>query len=322
MEEVPITPHVPVHSTFHFTALSVVKEFRTASPEAFQELYIHEYLAPRCPGVVPVLNTQIHLGTVSLTLFPCPSLSFADLLTSPSPPLYPEPQLLAFMSTMLQTLTQIHSFRIALRNIDLSNWLFHPQNGIFLTDFGESTLIPKENHEIGAFLKDIKALGVVFLELTAQKRFLWLNLANQREISELVLRKCSEKGYSRLISDLILHLFYDCSDISRVNDDFFQEKTLPNSAFHAVSVDISADLTEETSNFVYCRECSRITDSISSFLVCKHSLCALCLHGSVTKLGFLCVCGRVTTLKDVQNARKTEEKVVKYALKLLQRERK
>lgn len=333
--ELEITRYTPVRSLLQITDTHVAKTFYLSSPEVFTELHLHDFTAKKCKSVVPVLSARMEKGAAVLRMLLCPQGSLADVL-SLQPATYSEPEAFALFMSMLQTISSVHQLRVAMCNIDLSNWLLGAENEVYLTDFGSAVLI-ETGHSIAAsralhfpsscFELDLKALGKMFVEIIARKRIPYILSLSRDESSALVQRKCQEAGYSFYLSSIITYLLHDCPTASSALDLFGLEKTLPNPLpqYHS-ALDTSVLATNAAAELAPapvsqpCVVCSSRVEADLALLVCQHRLCPVCLHGAVAQQGLLCPkCMQTTMLRDIEVRTDLPEKIKKYVVGLLRR---
>ena len=326
MAELDIVRFTPLYSLIQVDGTQLTKTFRNLTPAVFTELHLHDFLAKHCPSVVPVLRSGVWQGVAVLGLQLCPQGSLADFL-SLKPALHSEFEVFSLCMQMIEAVGEVHQLRVAIGNIDLSNWLLRPEGGVYLTDFGSAVLV-ETGHSLAVarqlhfpaspFELDLKALGKTCLELVARRRLPDFCSLSTEEKSALVARKCSEAGYSPHLTDLITYLLHRCTVASSAIDLFSLEKTLPNSppTYHRTAD--TYDLTDPTPVSQPCALCQRVVEADFSLLTCEHRLCPVCLHGAVSKQGILCPkCRRVTKLEEVEGRAGLSEKVRMYAVRLL-----
>lgn len=327
-EEMPITKYRPVRSHLQITTTQAVKIFHSSTAEVFTELHLHDFTAKNCTGVVPVDSAGIEEGAAVLRLLPCPQGSLADVLYMQSAA-YSEPEVFAWFFSMLETINTVHQLRVAMCNIDLSNWLLGAENKVYLTDFGSAVLIEtgrsiavssQLHFPSSCFELDLKALGKLFVEIVARKRIPYIFSLSKEESSALVQRKCQETGYSSHLSNLITYLLHDCLNASGALDLFGLEKTLPNPLPQHHSVLEASEVTELAPVSQPCVVCRSRVEADLALLVCPHRLCSICLHGAVTQQGLLCPkCKQVTVLRDIEGRTDLSVKIQKYVVGLLRR---
>lgn len=326
MEELAIVGHCPLQSILQIEDCHMVKTFLTLTPAVFAELHFHGFLTKQCASVVPVLASGLNQGVATLRLQLCPQGSLADVLALNSQ-IYSEFEIHSLCVSMIQALKDIHQLRVAMGNIDLSNWLLRPEGGLYLTDFGSAVLV-ETGHSLAVarqlhfptslFELDLKALGKTCLELVSRRRFPRFSTLTTGEQTELVARKCSEAGYSSYLAGLVTYLL-ECTTASSALDYFSLEKTLPSSlpTHHKAN---SEDFTKDTPVSQPCLVCQRVVEADFALLICEHRLCSLCLHGAVSKQALLCPkCRRITQLADIEGRSGLAEKVKTYVVRLLRR---
>ena len=211
---------------------TAVKAFRRVTADAFKEAELHSFASIASAGVVKFYEKSFDPSSLRLRMEYCPHGSLRCQLQSHSSQFYPADYILSQTQFLLRTLTEMHTARIAHRQIDATNLLVAEDGCIKLTDFGEAKLVEvsstvarhtlegHEGHlgpearskarvqrqmEMDIFKEDVYCLGKVIYELATLRLFpthqIDIAAAKQRLRGEFEAR-----GYAGLIETVMAML--------------------------------------------------------------------------------------------------------------------
>ena len=234
MNSLPIAPipRVSSHTFSHISSFSSPSGFLLckripACSDSFLEIYLLEEASKASPnGVAQFLCTKLEPGWVTVYMEWCPG---EDLQTEVenrvfSNQLFSADYLYDLAEQMLTTLNQLHSQRIAHRQICLRHWVLQG-TAVKLIDFGSAKLIKRnetiDNHTLrnaigntspevlesvinsapttsnDPFKEDIWALGKVLYELATLKLYAYLNSKPTDVLSQEVQHHLQTRGLAR-----------------------------------------------------------------------------------------------------------------------------
>ena len=276
----------------------VSKEFFSSSKETSLELYFHENLSSSIDGIVLGLGKQYDMQP-KLYLEYCANGSLRSYLETLTQPLS-ETQLLAWYSSMIQTLRDVHLKRIVHRIINSDNWLVTSRLQVKLTDFGYALLIEEGDsktpnslknddgertglYSVRIFAEDVVRLARVFYQMATFDFTTTVLSLQPREITDA----CRRRGYSSRVCAVICKLrnvmkLSSQKDIVGLLSDLENTETVVLSDQDLVDIMAKNDCS-------YCHE----APGIWSFPICEHMLCNSC--GQSVFRGECELCQRTTS---------------------------